>query len=197
MYQLINIHEISEEQYRYYYAMMDEKKREKADRFRFPKDRQRTIAGEMLARQLLAPRCGMPEEALRFAVAEGGKPYVCNAEGHHFNISHSGDYVLCAVSNAPVGADIERIRQVEENLIRYVCTEEELQYTLSDEIQAAEKWRRFFRIWTAKEAYFKYCGTGISDFKQLSIFEAPLAGKTATFYQGEYAVSIYPSPHQE
>ncbi len=196
MYKLLNINNVTEQQVHFYYSLMTEEKRERVDRFRFAKDKKRTVCGEMLARQMIAEQCGIHEEAIRFSVSEHGKPYTTSA-AVQFNISHSGDYVLCALSDSPVGADIEAIRPVEERMIRFVCTEKELAYVLDSTVTQEEKLRRFFRVWTAKEAYFKYCGTGITDLKGVSIFDEALMSCTKTFYKDNYVASIFEKPPTE
>ena len=79
---------------------------------------------------------------------------------------------MLEIGEEPVGIDIERIRPVKEGLCRRVCTPEELAY-----LQAAPEelssdpasLRRFFEIWTGKEAYFKKCGTGITNLRSVNV----------------------------
>ena len=188
MYRLLSIRDIPKSQYELYYSLLSDEKRERVDCFRFEDDKKRSVFGEMLARKMIAEKSGVSEESLEFSVTELGKPYLTEPEVH-FSISHSGDYVLCAVSDTPVGADIEKTRPVEERLIRRVCTDEEASFVLEGS-DAAERLRRFFRVWTAKEAFFKCRGTGITDLKSVSIFEEPLS-QIETFYHEDYAISIY------
>ncbi len=89
-----------------------------------------------------------------------------------------------------VGIDIERIRDVDERLIRYVCSEKELEYVFAGNNQN-ETTKRFFRIWTVKEAYFKCLGTGITNLKSICIFDDEIKQKSESFYYQDYAVSIY------
>lgn len=110
------------------------------------------MAAELVLRALLSEHTGVPPEAFCFLRTPRGKPYAENAP--FFNFSHSGDWILCAVSDTPVGADIETPRTVSPILLRRVCTPAELAYIGDDA-------KRFLEIWTAKEAYLKYRGTGI------------------------------------
>lgn len=90
-----------------------------------------------------------------FRRAENGKPY---AEGAaFFNISHSGSFAAAAVSDFEVGVDIERIRAVNLKIADKFCGDER-EYILS----AENREKAFFEIWTAKEAYLKKCGTGLT-----------------------------------
>lgn len=196
MYQLLDIRTVTEDQIEKYYSLMAPEKRARVDRFRFDEDKKRTVCGEMLARQMIAKACGVREEALRFSVGEHGKPYTPSAVVQ-FNISHSGHYVLCAVSEYPVGADIEMIRPMDDRMIHYVCTDDELAYVTDGAVTEEEQLRRFFRVWTVKEAYFKCCGTGITDLKSVCIFDEALLSCTKTFYEGDYVASIIEKPPTE
>lgn len=110
------------------------------------------MAAELVLRALLSEHTGVPPEAFCFLRTPRGKPYAENAP--FFNLSHSGDWILCAVSDTPVGADIETPRTVSPILLRRVCTPAELAYIGDDA-------KRFLEIWTAKEAYLKLLGTGL------------------------------------
>lgn len=110
------------------------------------------MAAELVLRALLSEHTGAPPESFRFLRTPRGKPYAENAP--YFNLSHSGDWLLCAVSDTPVGADIETPRTVSPNLLRRTCTPAELAY-IGDDAQ------RFLEVWTAKEAYLKLLGTGL------------------------------------
>lgn len=84
-----------------------------------------------------------------------GKPYVAELPDFHFNLSHSGNYVVCGIADTEIGVDIQRVREtVKDTLIRRVRQDKE---------QGA-----FFDIWAAKEAYCKCSGEGLlKDFRSL------------------------------
>ena len=77
-----------------------------------------------------------------------GKPYLEGAP-FCFNLSHSGDYVVCALSDREVGVDIEKVRHISEGVMRRFvgnCTESDEENT---------------RLWTRYEAIGKCLGVGI------------------------------------
>lgn len=84
------------------------------------------------------------------------KPIV---EGICFNLAHSGNYVICAVSERSVGCDIEQIRVAPEQVVARAFSPEERAYLKQFTGEAYN--REFFRIWTKKESYLKMIGTGI------------------------------------
>lgn len=183
----LDIRRITEEEFESWYAMADEKRRQKCDACRVPEDRLCSIAGDHLARILLAQLCSVDPASIRFERTEDGKPYALGL-GAHFNVSHSGHFVVCGVSDKPVGIDIEQMRPVREKLVKKVCTDAELSWYQEAE-STEEATRRFFQIWTSKEAYFKWAGTGITDLKAFDTLDHIRSG--GTFELEGHMVSIY------
>ncbi|MCR5430314.1 MAG: 4'-phosphopantetheinyl transferase superfamily protein [Eubacterium sp.] len=96
-----------------------------------------------------------------------GKPFFANSE-LKFNLSHSGRYVLAAVSDYEVGIDIQKKkadkhRIAEKNFLKGEC--EYINAGANDE----ERHQRFCEVWTLKEAYLKNIGMGLR--KPLNSFE--------------------------
>ena len=90
-----------------------------------------------------------------------GKPYLQDYP-LYFNLSHSGNYVVCAVSAREVGVDIQEYKKTDvERLARRFFSEEE-QGILMACTNEKEQCKLFFRLWTRKEAYGKLTGEGIA-----------------------------------
>ncbi len=92
---------------------------------------------------------------------EHGCPRLTAHPAWQFSLSHSGDWAVCALADAPVGIDVERVRPVRiDALARRYFTEQEaaLLITLPD----TERQIAFFRLWTAKESVLKAQGIGLS-----------------------------------
>ena len=99
-------------------------------------------------------RYGISADTLR--MDENGKPIV---NGICFNLSHSGDYVICAVSDKPVGCDIEKIKEAPKQIASRAFSQEEIENL---EVISGDAYNReFFRLWTRKESYLKMKGIGI------------------------------------
>lgn len=91
-------------------------------------------------------------------VSDMGKPYVSNADGVFFNVSHTGKYVICAVSDTEVGADLEEIAEAETVMPiadRFFTPLERDAISLSPSPAEA-----FCRLWTLRESYVKMTGKG-------------------------------------
>ena len=91
-----------------------------------------------------------------------GKPYFPHREDIHFNISHCEGLVVCAISDAPVGVDVERIAPVSDNLPKRVLSEEELDQLSRLPKESPEYLEKFYRFWTLKESAVKQSGKGLS-----------------------------------
>ncbi len=154
-----NIRDFSEIEYEKWFSLMSDEKRARTLKLK-PDDRLRTVAGEMLARCAISEWCGVSAEEIVFLKDENGKPYAKNLDVQ-FNISHSGDIVVCAVSENPIGIDIEKIREINLKILERICSKRELLY-FSEE----PKLNQFFEIWTAKEAQAKLFGKGLAAISQ-------------------------------
>lgn len=112
-----------------------------------------SVSGEQLARRMLSAATDLPPSAFTILRDDRGKPY-WQGGNLHFNYSHAGEKLLCAVHTAPVGADIEKIGAYRDRVARRVCTPAEYRYIGGDAV-------RFLEVWTRKEAYAKYNGRGL------------------------------------
>ena len=137
----------------------DESKRREISLMRQADKRRLRIAADHLCRTAAAEALGLSPAEVKFGKNEHGKPIT---DGMEFNLSHSGDIAVCAVSDKPIGIDIEALREIRPDAAKRFAAAEELEYIGSDP-------RRLFEIWTLKEAYFKCVGTGIgSDIKSVT-----------------------------
>ena len=125
---------------------------ERAGRYRFREDQLRCIGAGVLLSRIL----GIQEEELVYGPY--GKPS-CPSCGKEFSLSHSGRYILLAVNDCPVGADIEKIREAPLPVARRVLLPEELEWMQKD---TAGRDERFYRLWTMKESVMKAFGRGFS-----------------------------------
>lgn len=116
------------------------------------------LIGEILTKTVIKKTFGIDIAQQEFAYTEYGKPYLLNYSDVHFNISHSGKYVVCAVSDKPVGVDIQRIGEYNSDVAKRVCNEKELVQIENSLDKASE----FTKLWTQKEAVLKMHGTGIA-----------------------------------
>ena len=81
-----------------------------------------------------------------------GKPLCDN---FFFSISHSNDFLVFIKDDNPIGIDIEKIKNVNEDLINYISSDVEKTYIKSD--------KNFFEIWTSKESLIKLVGTTLNN----------------------------------
>ncbi len=120
-------------------------RRDRAAAIRHPQARARSVAAGLLLKALLG------DKTAELTADSLGKPTV---PGVHFNLSHSGDWAVCALSDGPVGVDVEQIKAHSHRLTRGTCTPDELARLRTPE--------DFCRLWAAKESFLKYLGSGLT-----------------------------------
>lgn len=89
-----------------------------------------------------------------------GKPYFSSEEGIHFSISHSGRFVACAVSDKEIGIDIEGARKADVKIAKRYFSRDEMSWLTDCDGSLQDK--RFFMLWSLKEAFSKATGEGIA-----------------------------------
>lgn len=118
-----------------------------------------TLSGLLL--DFVLKQHGMTEKEAVFTENADGKRLL---ETGDINLSHSGNYVVCAYDNAPVGVDIQKIVRDKSGIAKRFFSEEEAAWIQKQK----DTDLAFTRMWTWKESYAKQKGTGI--FKTKSEF---------------------------
>lgn len=128
--------------------------------------RRRFLVARGSLRVLLGRYLQMPGEKLKFAYSQRGKPSLTgkHADTLQFNLGHSGDLALIAVSRVtPVGVDVEQVRPMRDadRIAQRFFSESEA--GLLRTVTEKERDAAFFRLWTRKEAFLKATGDGLSN----------------------------------
>lgn len=147
------------EAYQPYLSMLCKEKVQKIESMVQPADRLRSVCGELLVRKVISEGFNMENRDIYFAENQYGKPYFPQKEDFHFNISHSGKWVLGAFASVQVGVDVEEVhRPVDREVAALVLSPAELARYRQLEEGPAEGF--FFRTWTLKESLVKAMGCG-------------------------------------
>ncbi len=127
----------------------------------------RRLAGSMLVLSALK-ELGVDRPVLEYG--ENGKPRLENGNAPFFNVSHSGSYALCAVTDMPdetdIGADIQEITAKGKEIAERFFTDRENRWLSAFEEAAYDC--EFTKIWALKESYIKMTGEGL--FRELGSF---------------------------
>jgi len=137
----------------------------RAQRLKAPEKARSFAVARTRLRQILGGYLNLPPEVLRFAYGANGKPALA-AEldtGIQFNLSHSGDWGLCALTlGGAIGVDLEQVSPTLEFLPLaqrfFSCAE----INWLNSWPQGRRRRAFYRLWTRKEAWLKGHGDGFS-----------------------------------
>jgi len=119
-----------------------------------------TVSGELLARYSVGQYLGKPDTEINLVFGEKGKPHIGNLKNVHYNISHSGHYVVCAVAPNEIGIDVERVRKVNLRIAERFFSAPEIQDLMAREED--DRMHYFITLWTIKESYLKAIGRGLT-----------------------------------
>lgn len=129
--------------------LVSAQRREIALRYKHTFGQWTTLQSWLMLREL-----GLPDKP--WSYNEYGKPFL--PDGPYFSLSHCKTGIAVAIDTQPIGIDIESYRDVSPELIEHTMNQSE-----QDQINASDDpIRTFTELWTRKEAYVKYLGTGIA-----------------------------------
>lgn len=134
------------------------------------KEKERFYISRTVLRILLGHHLKISPKSLTFVYSQHCKPALSFPHHNtHFNVSHSGDCIVIAISATRVGIDVEHISQpVSTSTIgkRYF-SDRENKYLNSRSLELQR--REFFKIWVIKEACAKAVGFGVSGIEEIEV----------------------------
>jgi len=152
---IININELKNG-FETFIKLLPPKRRKKACRYVKMEDRLRSLGGGLLMRAVLGVKS---DEDIVYG--QHAKP--CLRYGElHFNLSHSGDYVILVSGACRLGVDIEKISNFESAVARRCFTDQECAELFKTAQNTKESNLLFFKLWTAKESIMKASGLGFN-----------------------------------
>ncbi len=138
-------------------SMISQKRRAKLEKMKNSSHICRSLGAGVLLR-LALEECGLGERAEEIKTGEHGKPYLEDA-AFHFSLSHSGEYAVCAFSDAPIGVDLQQVRETIPRQTSRILTDAERTYL--DALPEGERNLVFYRLWARKESLLKWDGRGL------------------------------------
>ena len=166
-------------------AEISEQRREQAVKYKHELGQRLCVLAYQLLKQGLSEVYGIEENPV-FEYNEHGKPSIVGHPEICFNLSHCKEAAICAISDQPVGVDVESVRSFNESLVRYTMNEDEIRQIESSEDQAVA----FIRLWTMKESAMKLIGTGISNDMKHVLQQEGLNFETFVDAQSRFVYSI-------
>ena len=136
------------------YGTVSSYRRKRIDSMASLEDKKRSMGAEILLRMALGD-IGIKLREIRCEIY--GKPFLIDSDVH-FSLSHSGNRVMCSISDGDVGCDVERIRPMDLRIARRFFSNKEYMTISSAKEQDNDM---FLRLWTLKESFLKTTGMGM------------------------------------
>jgi len=150
----------------------------------------RRLSGEALVGIALREYWDLSLGTYRIGREEKGKPFIIGRENVFFNLSHSGEYVVCAVSDREIGVDIEKRAKARMEVAERFFHEREVRALRP--LSEMDRDRLFFDYWAVKESFLKYTGTGLT--RPLNSFVVMFTGERVSLYEGENELPLHVNP---
>lgn len=145
--------------FRRLYGTVPIHRRERIDRLRYQKDQRLSLGAWLLLVEGMR-EWGIHDREMELSYGEGGKPFLRDHPDIFFSLSHSGEAVMCAVSDGEVGCDVEKVKGTDLRIARRFFHEREYACISREETPEARQ-RMFYRLWTLKESFMKVTGLGM------------------------------------
>lgn len=176
-----------EKEYKRMFDKASEYRREKA-----LKGRKKEHIGAAAVLDMALEEFGLAENKIALTYGEHGKPYISknmNITPYiYYNISHSGDYVVCAVSDTEIGIDIQKTGKANIKIAKRYFTQTEYMNIIKQPDEKSQG-EMFFRIWALKESFIKAVGTGMS--LSLNSFEIIIDDRNCVTVNQNYKDSTF------
>ncbi|WP_069792062.1 4'-phosphopantetheinyl transferase family protein [Cyanobacterium sp. IPPAS B-1200] len=146
----------------YFKSLLSPDELDKIQRFKNKLQGDRTCIGRAKLRIILSSYLNINPDKIVFNYNKKGKPFLRDYPNLHFNLSHTDHWIVYGISNQLIGVDIENIsKQVKFKQLakRFFCPSE---FQLIEQVNQENKAKLFYTLWTAKEAYLKATGEGLS-----------------------------------
>ncbi|NNM59479.1 MAG: 4'-phosphopantetheinyl transferase superfamily protein [Legionellales bacterium] len=154
-----------------YSQFLSPTEKERASKFKFPIHRERFTFFHACLRNILARFLHCSPDALFFFQGEYGKPYLDKKYQLQFNLSHSENEAIVAITkDAEIGVDIEKVKleRSDDGIAKRFFSP--IEYVYLSQLDEEKRKEAFFQFWAHKEAFIKATGKGLSqDLKSFSI----------------------------
>ncbi|QHV96577.1 4'-phosphopantetheinyl transferase family protein [Spirosoma endbachense] len=145
----------------YLYAWLQPNERERAARFRRKEDHNRFVVGRIMTKVVVSKFTHRDLADIRLVPGVNSKPELAGIPDLQINLSHSGSWIVLAISSESVGVDIEKMVSdfPFEDIVSNSFSEKEQRSVESNRNPRAA----FYRLWTRKEALSKATAKGMDD----------------------------------
>ena len=150
-------------------------------------DRKLGLYAELLVRSQINESLGLGNDRIVFEKQEHGKPYLKGNPEFYFSLSHTKNAIAAAFSECEVGVDLERVKAIDCRVAKRAFSPKEQTHVLSHQ----NKDLAFYEVWTRKEAYLKWTGTGLSaPLNSFDTYDAENSDRIYTREAGAYVLSV-------
>lgn len=170
---------LDKETFHYLMQFVNKEKQDRILRQKKKENANAILIADILVKYALKKVFNLDITKIKIGYGDLNKPFLVDYPDIHFNVSHSGNMVVCAVYDKPIGIDIQINQYCPNIFIDKVCNKDEILKIEMSEDRISE----FIKIWTQKEAVMKKTGQGINgDLKNCLVNEGVQSCKIKNYW---------------
>lgn len=166
---------LSEEKFYYYLNFLNQEEIDKILKYKRYEDSLRSLYGKLILKNMLNL------DKIQLKYNKWRKPELLNSSRIHFNISHSGEWVVVGVATKPIGIDIQKMDKIDLSITKKYFSKVESEYIFS--LPQNDRINAFFKLWTLKEAFIKAKGMGL--YMALNSFTIDISNRKPVLFNDE------------
>lgn len=182
--------------------LLSEEKQIRINKYLRVEDSLRALLGDLLLRSIICSKYSIKNDQIDIKYNDYGKPFINNLLDIEFNISHSGEWVVCAIDDISIGIDIEEIKHIDFSISECFFTKLENKCLFNK--NKLEKPKFFYELWTGKESFVKAIGKGLSiplnsfyikpneTYSCVKTIDKQIFGHEKQYYIKKYNINNYP-----
>ena len=168
-------------------VLLPKERQEKNRRLKRGRDKVTSLFTGFLIKRMLSEALRLPDADRFIRYGKYGRPELSSPLRGHFSVSHSGEMIGFIFSDVPVGIDVECCGRYNLRIASRFFTETE-QKCIEN---SSNPQNTFCRVWTAKEAFLKMTGSGLSrPLNSFDVISEYKAGRLKTLSVKNHAVSV-------
>lgn len=180
----------TDKQFSFYSSLLEyvsEDRQERIRKLRFDRDKIMSLFSELVMRSEISQSCSIGFKEIEFSFGQYGKPYLSGFDNYHFSLSNAGNLIVFVQDGNPVGIDAEPVKTADMEIADHYFATDEYEYI----IKSNDRNNAFYEIWTAKEAYLKMLGFGLSvPLDSFSVLSENIRENLMSVKLGDYYVSV-------
>ncbi len=164
----------------------------KVERYIHDTDKKNCLFNYLMVTYCISVYAKIDRDSIIYGYNNTNKPILVSHPNIHFNASHTKGFLCCMISDSECGIDVEHSSNAPIDILDIAFSESEKNFLNNCNDSYSNYNNTFFKMWTLKEAYTKYLGTGLyEDICKINTLSDHFNQNSMTYNYNNYVISTY------